>query len=76
MNLIFMITFAALCTSSQFRCDNGQCISSSLRCNGYTGGCTDDSDERGCCKLMTGPLTVFHFVAYCVITTLTLCVHY
>ena len=45
----------AACTSSQFRCDNGQCVSSSVRCNGLTGGCSDGSDERGCCKL-----TVIH----------------
>ena len=46
MNLI-MTTHAAQCTSGQFRCDNGQCVSSSVWCNGYTGGCTDGSDERG-----------------------------
>ena len=46
-----VITHAAsLCTSSQFRCDNGQCTSSSFRCNGISGGCSDGSDERGCCK--------------------------
>ena len=47
-----LITHAAQCTSNQFRCDSGDCVSSSFRCNGRTGGCTDGSDERGCCKLM------------------------
>ena len=43
-----LITLAAQCASSQFRCDNGQCISSSVhgQCDGRTGGCTDGSDER------------------------------
>ena len=46
-----MISHAAQCASNQFRCDSGQCVSSSLRCNGFFGGCTDGSDERGCSKL-------------------------
>jgi len=45
-----MLTHTA-CTSSQFRCDNGDCVSSSVRCNGRTGGCSDGSDQRGCSKL-------------------------
>ena len=36
------------CSSFQFRCSNGECISSSLRCNGRSGGCSDGSDETGC----------------------------
>ena len=40
------------CSFSQFRCSNGQCISSSLRCNGRTGGCSDGSDERNCSKFL------------------------
>ena len=44
-------THAAQCTPSQFRCENGQCVSSSFRCNGISDGCSDGSDERGCCKL-------------------------
>ena len=52
-----LITLAAQCASSQFRCDNGQCISSSVhgQCDGRTGGCTDGSDERGCRKLYSSP---------------------
>ena len=38
------------CTSSQFRCSNGQCISSILRCNGVP-SCLDGSDEIGCSEL-------------------------
>ena len=41
------------CSFSQFRCSNGQCVSSSLRCNGRTGGCTDGSDERNCSKFLS-----------------------
>ena len=38
------------CTSSQFRCSNGQCISSSSRCTGVR-TCSDGSDEMNCCRL-------------------------
>ena len=38
------------CTSSQFQCTNGQCISSSSRCNGVR-TCSDGSDEMNCCRL-------------------------
>ena len=37
------------CSFSQFRCTNGQCISSSSRCNGIR-ECTDGTDERNCSK--------------------------
>ena len=35
------------CTSNQFRCSNGECIS---RCN-YMLNCIDGSDEIGCSEL-------------------------
>ena len=38
------------CTSSQFQCTNGQCISSASRCNGVR-TCSDGSDEMNCCRL-------------------------
>ena len=38
------------CSFSQFQCTNGQCVSSSSRCNGVSGGCSDGSDERNCCE--------------------------
>ena len=48
------------CSSTQFRCTNGQCVSSSFRCNGRTGGCSDGSDERNCCTFLNH-LTVVNF---------------
>ncbi|XP_034859751.1 low-density lipoprotein receptor-related protein 8-like [Mirounga leonina] len=35
------------CSSPEFRCENGQCISNSLRCDGNR-DCVDHSDEDGC----------------------------
>uniref|UniRef100_A0AAY4CL19 Uncharacterized protein n=1 Tax=Denticeps clupeoides TaxID=299321 RepID=A0AAY4CL19_9TELE len=38
-----------ICSSSEFRCTNGQCVSMSVRCDGHT-DCRDHSDEEGCAK--------------------------
>lgn len=35
------------CSSSEFTCENGQCISYSLHCDGNR-DCLDHSDEAGC----------------------------
>lgn len=37
------------CTVSQFRCNNGNCISKTLQCD-YNNDCGDNSDEFGCGK--------------------------
>lgn len=38
------------CTSNQFKCNNGQCIDSSLVCNKVS-DCSDDSDEPLHCNV-------------------------
>ena len=46
------------CTSTEFRCSNGQCVSSRFsRCTGFR-TCTDGSDERNCSKFLIYILTV------------------
>lgn len=35
------------CTPEEFSCDNGQCVSFSVRCDGRF-DCLDNSDERDC----------------------------
>ena len=52
-SLSYNFTHSAACTSSQWRCSNGQCISSYQRCDGDQ-ECSDGSDELNCgkyCKL-------------------------
>ncbi|KAB1257521.1 Low-density lipoprotein receptor-related protein 2 [Camelus dromedarius] len=39
--------FYEKCSTSEFKCQNGQCVSSSLRCDGNR-DCLDHSDEEGC----------------------------
>ena len=41
-----------LCTNDSFRCWNGDCINSTLKCNGKK-DCSDDSDEIECSKSWT-----------------------
>ena len=52
INLHMYIFIAEHCSPIQFRCPYGNCINSSLTCNGVN-DCPyhDNSDERGCCKL-------------------------
>lgn len=38
------------CSSDEFVCDNGECVSSSLRCDGDM-ACLDNSDEQNCACL-------------------------
>ena len=49
----FCLVIAArpTCSTEQFQCDNGRCISKSLRCDGNN-NCKDNrtSDEAGCRK--------------------------
>ena len=49
---VYQFTHSALnlgCSSTQFQCTNGQCISASSRCTG-TRTCSDGSDEMNCRK--------------------------
>src|SRR6218665_3680333 len=50
---------ASMPTDKQFRCRNGQCVSSAVRCNGRN-DCQDSSDEFACCpyKINTNATSV------------------
>ena len=47
-----VLTSTVSCQHGTFRCSNGQCVSSSFRCDGRTGGCSDGSDERNCSRFL------------------------
>ena len=51
------------CSSTQFTCDNGRCISASWKCD-HDDDCHDMSDERNCCK-MNLFLELFFFLWVC-----------
>lgn len=48
-NIKSFIFVAAACNSSEFRCWDGSCIDSTLRCDGGS-DCADESDEKECGK--------------------------
>ena len=45
--LFCCVFFAANCSSSQFPCNSGECVTDSYRCDDYN-HCRDGSDEDGC----------------------------
>ena len=49
-NNSFFNSIGYSCNSDEFACDNGQCVASSLRCDGDM-ACTDNSDEQDCACL-------------------------
>jgi len=46
------------CTASQFRCDNGQCVTIRSMCDGIS-YCMDRSDQANCCEYPQINLSVY-----------------
>ena len=44
---VYMSLLAVYCTTSQFACYSGECVSDTHRCTGVD-SCSDGSDEDGC----------------------------
>ncbi|XP_063307235.1 low-density lipoprotein receptor-related protein 12 [Pelobates fuscus] len=51
------------CASDRFHCDNGKCISNTLKCN-HVDDCGDDSDEKLCAKVNRPTLASFEPCTY------------
>lgn len=45
---LFLFTAAKTCTTDEFQCSDGACISQTYRCDGVPNDCPDNSDETLC----------------------------
>ena len=61
--MILYLSASNTCPDGWFRCNSGQCITWSWRCNGDR-HCRDGSDERNCCELNRFRLISFMFVSH------------
>ena len=48
---VILYFLSTVCTEDQYDCENGNCISSNLVCNGKD-DCKDGSDETNCGKII------------------------
>lgn len=69
-SMSMFVTAYSTCSPTQFKCDNGRCISALWKCD-HDDDCHDMSDERNCCK------NIITTVQYWIITVIFLfCVTY
>ena len=63
--MILYLSASNTCPDEWFRCNSGQCIALSWRCNGDR-DCSDGDDERNCCELNRFRLISIMFVSHLV----------
>lgn len=57
LNSVWIIFTAPPCGKDEYVCDNSRCIRKSLVCDNYN-NCGDNSDEKGCPRVMTFPTVI------------------
>ena len=58
-----ILYLSASCRNEAFRCNNGECIPLSRRCDGFP-VCSDAEDERNCCEFNRFCLISIMFVSH------------
>ena len=66
------MTIPAACSTSQFTCNNGNCVPLTWKCDNYD-DCRDNSDEFGCGKFTAVIMLFLLHVPYILYINIVIC---